>query len=365
MTCIIYIIIEVFALCNFEIAVKNKKNKVISYIFLSIAMLPLLFLIILRDTNVGTDFLRYIELYLRVDNDNVTSTDQAWVGNIFLNIMKAFTFFFGRNYRIFFGVIGFFTLFFLFKSIFEESDKPTLSLFIFFSFCLYYQCFNQFRQMLAISLILYAYKFYKSKNLKAYIIIVLCATVMHTSAIIMLPFYWIGDRDINKKNIMLYILFGIFVLFGYNIIEVILEKTAYGKIYMKYDMYNMSFSISSIINLCVRIVMLISCLLFYKKLINRDSDNKFLYNMAFFCTIFQILTLKSYVFGRLTTYFFVYYIFLIPKVLNQFKGKNKVIVLLILILGFSAYQYIYYISDNGAISGGYNEYKFLTEWRYR
>lgn len=93
------------------------------------------------------------------------------------------------------------------------------------------------------------------------------------------------------------------------------------------------------------------------------SSNLSLFNSVVLCTLFQVCAVRFSIFGRVTTYFFVAYILLIPKVLQVFQRKfvreNRRVVRVAFILVCFVYQMVYYFSSAGASGGGYEIYKLL------
>ena len=364
MTIAIYIVAEMISMIFLHLAQKyrnnskRKKGKIkVSTILIVLSILPLIFLIGFRALDVGVDTERYSQAFYRTINNTLTPADEKWLGIGYILINKLVGHLFGNNYIIVNLLIGSMTIGFFYKAFWDNSKMPTLSLYIFISTCLYYQTFNQSRQMLAIAIILYSMKYIKERNLIKYIITVLLATSIHNSAIIMLPFYYIANMKLSKKNILIYIAICIFSYFSFDIILKLINETSYGQIYQTTSYYKSASS--SIINLFVRVVMLIGCILLYKKNIAKDKEEQYLYNMIIWCTLFQVLTLKMYILGRITTYFFVAYLLLIPNTISKINisRKNKCVILFMVLIFFMIYHYVYFNSSSAA--AGYDTYKFI------
>ena len=195
-----------------------------------------------------------------------------------------------------------------------------------------------------------------------YVLGIIVATFFHPSSVIMLPFYFIGNIKINKKVFLLYVMATVFCLIGYSILEPLVLSTNYGKIYYGYDMYGMAMSLSSILNFLVRIIILIAYIVIKDKQPNSTREDNFLMAMALMSVLVQALTLRSYVFGRITTYFYAFYILSFPNAIHLLpKNRKKQLVCIIMSLTLLAYQTVYYFSPQGAQSGGYSVYKTLVE----
>ncbi len=370
-TIIFYAIVEIIAIALFALANKwREKRKEITFfkkykVNVKMCILPLVLsflvlfsLIALRDETVGTDYRTYIDAYNKIADGTLNERESSWLGIGFQWTSKLFSLVFGNNYVIYFATLGFFTLFLFYKAFWENSKMPAFSLFVLISFCLYYQMFNQFRQMFAIAMGLYAIKYIKDRKIIPYIICILIATSFHTSAIILLPFYFIANLKLGKNLFIAYGVLAVVAFFSFDILKAVLQNTYYGQIYFGSN-YDIGGKTSSIFNLVFRLGLLGACLVFYPKMIKADEKNKILYHMAIICTILQIITVRSYIFGRLTTYFFIFYCLLIPEIIDTvFKGKKWVIVASVIIL--CMYHGIYFTSSS-AEQSGYTHYQFLMQ----
>ena len=359
-TLVLYLSVDILAILLLYIADKRKvkpekKGVIYKYkIFYILSLLVLLVLIGLRNITVGVDTKGYVDVFYRVVEGITTSADMNWLSIGYMLILKLIGVF-TNNYVILNCVIGLLSLTFLYKSIWNNSKKPTLSLFLFICMTLYYQMFNQSRQLLAVCIVLYSFKYIKERNFKMYLIYTLLATSIHESAIIMLPFYFITDYKISKKNISFYIIMTLIAYFGFGYLEKIILSTMYGKIYYGTDYFVTSNT--SIINLVFRFCLMIFILIYSKKSIENDASNKYLINFSIFCTLLQVLTLRLYMLGRLATYFYAFYILSIPNTIASMgKGKINSLVKYGVIVIFILYHFVYFKFN--ATLAGYDIYSF-------
>lgn len=359
-TLVLYLSVDILAILLLYIADKRKvkvEKKGIIYkykIFYVLSLLMLLVLIGFRYITVGVDTKTYVNAFYRVVEGTTTIADMNWLSVGYMLILKLIGVF-SKNYVLLNCVIGLISLTFLYKSIWNSSKKPTLSLFIFICMNLYYQMFNQSRQLLAVCIVLYSFKYIKERNFKMYLLYTLLATSMHESAIIMLPFYFITDYKINKKNIFFYLVIILVAYFGFEYLERLILLTSYGKTYHGTD-YFVS-SKTSIINLVFRFCLMIFILIYSKKSIEDDTSNKYLINFSIFCTLLQILTVRLYILARLSTYFYAFYILSIPNTIASMeKSKINSLIKYGVIVMFILYHFVYF-KFNGEIAG-YDIYSF-------
>lgn len=358
-TMALYIICDIISLIFLYLGIKQKKKKKI-YIFLS--TIPLLLLIILRSPNVGKDYSSVANAYTRISNDIITNSDIRWFGYpliYFCKLLAAFN----LNYYGFYAIIGILTILFLYKAILNNSKYPYLSLFLFICFCLLYQAMNQSRQILALCIIMYAYKYILDKKLIKYILLILLASIFHNTALIFIPMYFLRYLKFDWKTIVIYTLVTILVIVSFSKFDFLLSYTKYS-IYFD-TIYNVSYTESSIFNTIVRLVLLITCLFFKNKLLD-DKNTTLLYHFITICTILQIVSLKFYFFGRLTTYFYVFYIYLIPIIFKNILKKLNInirgIVYFCFIVIMCLYNFVYYNSSSGASGSGYESYETIFDY---
>lgn len=330
------------------------------YLGLSFTML---FLVVALRDGVGKDYAAYEAAYDHIARGVLTSTEKDWLSVGYRVLCKAISIVASSRAEIMFAVVGFLTLFFIYKSMYRMSAMWAMSLYIYICSCLYYQCFNQSRQMLALAITTFALQYLEKNDLRRYVIWVAIAALIHTSAIVMLVMYFVKNWKMNVRNIGVYVIVCIVSYIGFDRITHVLQYTNYGQTYLGWSRYNTSFEMSSILNLIIRLALLIACLFFSKETIKRAPYTQGLYNAAIICTILQVLTLRSYLFGRVTTYFFIGYIFLIPEVMITVKrhiaGRAKFYVEIAMILLWGAYHFVYYFSSSGAVGSGYEIYKSL------
>lgn len=340
--------------CRSDYSHKNSMK----VLFLSLSFLSLFIPLILRDISVGTDYTSYRDTFISIINSGkIDDNTIMWLGWPFIYFIKTIAPLVLNNYVVFYGLISLVSLLFLYASILK-SRIPWLSLALFIGFCLYFQMFNQIRQLLAICIILYSLKHIRSRSLIKFYMTILVAGMIHTTALLFLPFYFLSRLKITKKTLTAYLIIGVLTAMSFSSILSLVALTSYGQIYLPSG-FNTSFAPSAILNFAVRVAMLVFCLALSKKVLE-ESNNKYLYNLVIYCTILQAVTIFSSLFGRITTIFFVFYILLIPEVIvANFKNKGRAFIVSLIVMVLIVYQYIYYTSPNGSVSGGYGTYKTM------
>lgn len=348
----------------------NSRQKAILFFFLSYFFVLILF--IFRSGRVGKDTSLYKYYFDRIMDNEPTAAEKSWLGSGFVYIFKFLGLSFNRNYLAVLALFNTITLLLFYLTFFRESDTPWLSLLIFFSFCLHYNIFNQFRQMLAIAITFYNFKNLKDRKLVKYLVICAIAAIFHKTALIMIPFYFIANTKISKKTVLAYCVVTVIAFLGFDYILYLVSVIPYTSRYITSSFISArSYSIAPF---AVRLAMVIVCFYYCKRTIKYNNNSSMLYNLCLACLFFQVLALKSYIFSRIITYFSVYFILLIPRVLKAVtqKGKIKIlngkssiylpqkVVLALVVVAMFAYKTVYFHFPNGAKNGEYMNYS--TFW---
>lgn len=371
-TILLYFAVEVIAVYFMYIANKRRNNKrhfvlqtknisikiSSTLLYIVISFLPLFLLMALKNDSVGTDTKSYKAAYEAISHGTLSAQQSAWLGIGFRSIATIFTFL-HIDYHVFFACLSFITLSLFYQTIWKYSKKPALGLFIFISTCLFFQTFNQYRQLLAIALVFFSYNFIAPKrNFPKFLVTIIIAASIHNSALIFLPIYFISKINLTNRTFITYIALTILGHVLYIPLLALISNTHYGQMYFG-SYLDLSFKTSTILNLLIRLVLLTFCMIPYKKMLKMDNTAKGMYHAVIICTIIQTFVVRSYTFGRLTTYFFVFYLALIPNILFYIY-KNNVKLLYCIMAFFVCYELFYY-SSSSAVESGYQTYRFYLE----
>lgn len=343
---------------NSKIDLTNHRKAIFFFI---LSFLILLVLLIFRN-GVGTDYPRYKMLFYQIHYNKLNASEISWLKSsiLFIILCKILSLF-SNNPFIMFAVMGFLTLLFFYLGILKSNNRK-VAFFIFFCFCMYFQSFNQMRQMLAVALVFYSYYYYKNEDLKKFVLFVLIAMGFHMSAAVTLLLIPLSKLKLNKKVLLNYLIISLAVYICFNLLVSIMGFIPYVKTYIYYLNND---NLGTNINLIIRVLMLFICLLFRKDAINFDKGNEKLYHIVIICTMIQFFATRFAIIGRVSTYFFVAYIYLLPEILsivkNHFVYSNQPIIQILFNIALGCYFLIYYFSTSGsgALSGGYIHYKFL------
>lgn len=232
------------------------------------------------------------------------------------------------------------TLWFIKKGIdvnIKEKDRKNNIYIFFYTLPLFYLGFlSLLRQGVAVSLVFYSYTFIKQRKLFKFILTVIIASLFHKTALLILPIYFFYNIKINRS---LYVAMFIIGLFFDNIFIKLVTKYNIPLI-SKYRAYVIEVIGEGGTKLFY-IILLIGAVILFLTFIDKKfyKKNSFLISMTLigvfiYCSLISLGHLGP----RMSTYFLIYILYLIPEIERSFKkvGINKwlisIFMLVVLIL---------------------------------
>lgn len=323
-----YLVIYIFSLTLLISSYFDRKNtKVYYFIFLSVLILfaGLRF-------NVGVDYQSYGDFFsLVLSGANIYMEDSFILLVKFINLID------GEEQLLYF-VYAFLTVIFTSKFIEYFSLNKVLSLYIYFTFAVFYLAsFNGIRQALAVAIFMYSIKFIFERNLFKYILLIMIATFVHKTAVLMLPLFFILNKQLNIVKF-------VSIFLGYYFFEQLILFIGISQAYLN----NFDSVTDEGINPFV--YLLVVMFLFLYKI---DFKYKTLgLNLTFFAILLGITplltTIPSNYIVRMTSYFTFGILFILPNLMIVFKNKNlKSIYFTIVIVlgGLYMFRNIYFLGE--------------------
>ena len=142
---------------------------------------------------VGTDWPIYHEYFYMINEGGDKFNEPLF------NLLNRVIYLFTRESWWLFAVCAIIACYFTFRAFMDQSINPAYSILIFVISGDYFNSQNQIRQAIAMAIFLYAMKYIKSRQLIKYIVFVIVAGMIHASAFIYLPVYFLYGRKINAK----------------------------------------------------------------------------------------------------------------------------------------------------------------------
>lgn len=233
-----------------------------------------------------------------------------------------------------FIITSFIFIYFIAKTLKENSVCIPLSIFLIIFGRMYFYSFDQIRQYIVIAIFLYNIKNIAEKNFKNFLFLTLISGFIHKLSFIYLPLYFLNKLNLSKKK---YILILIIILLMSPIYVTLITMIAqyFYPDYFNYSSYITGTRINnSMVLIVLSAINIILSILYYKK-INMDDYNKVLLNIQLVLLFIMIGTWNLFDSYRIVALLVYTSILLIPKII--ISEKNKKIKLLLLIFIFVVY----------------------------
>ena len=207
---IVFIILVFLSVLDVEIKAKNSKQ------FLLIIAATILILIAGLRVETGGDWNNYASIYKNCPTFiNAISTPQLLaqipIENgflIFCSLIKQI----GGSMQILLFSISLLNITLIAKSLSDYTKFPVLGLLCYY--CILYFSLDMIylRQAMAVAICFFSLRYIKQKNVWLYVLLILLATSMHRIAIVLLPFYWLLDKNISAKTYIIIMTIGMFIM---------------------------------------------------------------------------------------------------------------------------------------------------------
>lgn len=284
---------------------------------------------------MATDHPTYNEIFesvARMDFSDVLSRNfNMEKGYIILNKLISYI----SDSKVFYAlVISAITMALEFSAYGKRSKIPWLSILLFFSVGEFFNSFNLIRQVLAVAICFFATKYINKskKDFFKYILLVLLATTIHsTAAIVMIPAYFILRTRFTAKSLFIYAGAGtlLYVLFP-RILPFVIKLFPQYNLDQYGDYVNSTMNLNSIIPVLGVTIFVVASIFIFKVEFDMDNyENRVAMNGLALFAVLAPLGLQMSMAARLSIYFEPFMALTAVNVIANFKSsKNKQIVIL-------------------------------------
>lgn len=204
--------------------------------------------------------------------------------------------------------------------IYRNSKIPWLSIYLFCTLGYFNSSMCTIRQWLAISITLLSIRFIKQRNLKSFIIIIIIASLFHTTALSVIPLYWFNKIKINRKYYLFVSTVGASVFFLHNdILQLFLHVLPR---YSSYVNSKYGGSQGGYYQLLLILFLILFGQLMRHSMLNKDESMSLYFHTLSLALFLQIIALFFAVFGRIIDYYLIYIIIYIPNCIKCLGDKK-------------------------------------------
>ncbi len=251
------------------------------------------------------------------------------------------------NYTIWLLIISFIYVFAFYNLMKKESMLPAVSALIMIVIGLYYFAFTGLRQTLALAAIAQSTYHLLNRETKKALIMVLIASVFHSTSLVFLVSFPLTRIKLNKKILAIYLIAGLSIYSLGTRFSAILNSIT---ITDRFAYYADSDSTLSFTGFFIKLLLLISSYYFLGKARN-EYKNTLLIHLAIIGLITQSLSAYIAEMFRISLYFSISYVILFANSLVQYRKRTGRIELpMLLVISFLAYILV---ANNSIINKDY------------
>lgn len=324
-------------------------NSSISYqakikVYVWICAVMLILLSALRGSTVGTDTAGYVRDYKAIhsysfkDIFDLHSTNYGYylLSKIFASIGAPVQLWLGFVATLYIGAIS--------NLIYKYSIAPLTSYIIFLSVGGFAFSLAGLKQTIAMSFLLFAYPKLVKRKFIPFLLLVLVASLFHSTALVFLISYPLSKINVTTKQFCVYL--GL-IAFSFTNAGVVLN-TVFDLLDDKhYSAYQTADSTYSLTGFLIQLFMLIFCLLYADKFKSLNVHYRSLYTMLYLGVLSQVYASSIASLFRISLYFSGFCIILFPYCicLEENEGRKRYIHIISLFI-FLAYFFFKLLKDN-------------------
>ena len=232
----------------------------------------------------------------------------------------------GGNFQMVLFFASVITFYAFRKAVLVYKNRLSIGWATFVFMLMYYQAsFNIIRQLMAATIILYAFHFLEEENLKKYIQWVIVAALFHKTAIVVLPFYFLSSMVTKRRyKILVLVFYVIFFVMVFNfdrfawVVNLIDSSGYYVNYLRKVSVFRVS------LGLLIRTVPYILAVFLMWKRIRKDRVLKVYLSSFLLGSILRLIVyMTQFDADRIALYFLMPQVVFIPYLTKYYKKSWK------------------------------------------
>jgi len=314
---------------------------------------------------IGIDFWGYLDIFHTLQGINVFEGLESRREPLYTLLNYCADILFnGEDWGIFF-LASLITILFIILTLDYYDEKVSLPMGLFIYFMLYYiESFNLVRQMIALSIVLYSYRYIIERKLMEYLCAIIIAVLFHQSAFLCIFFYFLSfekSKIKNFKKIPYYMILIVLIFFGNSLLPLLKYVPILDFYVENYSMTNNEMGFGFLVE---TLPVLVPALFFKKTLINANPNYDLFINLALLTIPLRIAAYYLNWAERMVYYTAAIQIIMIPIYLrlikNSFNRRLAYGFFIIFYVGLFIYYYV--VINRGPAYPYYNIFTFTDSW---
>lgn len=317
----------------------NRNNKRAFYMF----WILLFFMVAFRHESIGNDTLNYKSIFHFVaESDWKSSLNRSaeWGYSLLNKLISLFT----EDFRWLLIISAFLGIYFVAKTYIKYSEDAMLTIALFVTMSNFIMLFSGIRQAIAISLGMLAFEFTRNKKFIAFILIVLVAITVHTSAFMLIFMYPLYHIKLKRIHIIFVIpLLGIVWFFNQPIFKFL------ALILNRFTDYDAEITQTGSVTMLILFVIFAIFSYLIPDESKLDSDTIGLRNFLLLAVAIQMFAPLHTLAMRMNYYYIIFIPLLIPKIISCRSIRASQVAIFarhFMVVFFLAYFFITAPKDN-------------------
>ncbi len=281
----------------------------------------------LRGLSVGADTINYYNSYNNVKNMSLSNLFQNVIVKIVSNtgnkdpgydLFVKLTQRISGNYQVFLIIIAIIFMVPFLIWVWKESKNPLISFVLFSSLFYAFFAITGLRQTISTALIvLIGDRFVKERKLIPFLLVAFCAALIHLSALVFIPFYFLSRIKIRQNTVVLAgVAFILAFIFKGPLKNVMILISGYSDYSANYE--GAGTSTFTLLLLALFVLSIFS----YKRDPDLEKNNRY-YIALYLAMFFVPLTFLNPSAMRIVQYFSIYLVLLIPEMIDSVFSENS------------------------------------------
>ncbi|MBR4305836.1 MAG: EpsG family protein, partial [Ruminiclostridium sp.] len=210
-------------------------------------------------------------------------------------------------------------------AIFRYSENIWMSTMMFISLTFFYCSLSFIRQSMAFAVILLAYRHFKERNHTGVLFYVFVACLFHSSAVILIPIYFIAVLiKPTKLSVTLYgLIFAVVYFFSWQIIDLAVLILPQYKNYVNLNFIQNGYApVYLILPTIIMLLALAAHFTGYGKAYPKSSS--VFTNFAIYNFFIWLISTKHFVLERFSMYIYIMMIFFVPSIATYYRKKLQI-----------------------------------------
>ncbi|NOU97324.1 EpsG family protein [Paenibacillus sp. LMG 31456] len=208
--------------------------------------------------------------------------------------------------------------------LYKYSKLFELSIYVYITSGMYLVSMNGIRQYLAAAIIFAATRYIIDGNWKKYTMVVLLASLFHSSSLILIPMYFIVRRKAWTLTTFIILFFAVLLAMGYSQLSglffAVIEDTHYS------EYKNFAEGGANIIRVVIYAIPIVLAYIGRDKLRELFPNSDYIVNMTVLGLVFMVISTQNWIFARFSIYFSLYNLIIISWIVNAFVRKEQKLV---------------------------------------